>query len=113
MSDQMDKKIDMAKFLKNRARILSDRDEGIKARSMAELDSCDRDGIKVLLIIPKDDMWNITPSFFGGMFEKSIIKYREEFWKYYCFIYKDGSQINEELQEKMNYNYNYILERLE
>lgn len=109
----MENKVKMEKFLKNGARILSDRDEGIKARATANLDDLDSKGEKVILIIPKDDMWNITPSFFGGMFESSIKKYRTGFWDHYSFMFKDGSPISERLQNKMEYNYNYILERLE
>lgn len=109
----MDNKIKMDSFLKQGARILSDRDEGIKARNKAKLDDFDAKEEKVVMLIPKDSMWNITPSFFGGMFEKSIKKYRERFWEFYSFAYKDGEPIAERLQNKMEYNYNYILERLE
>lgn len=109
----MDKKIKMETFLKTGARILSDRNEGIKARAKAQLDDLDSKEEKVIMLIPKDEMWNITPSFFGGMFEGSIKKYRDRFWDYYSFTYKDGSQISERLQNKMEYNYSYILERLD
>lgn len=109
----MDNKVDMNVFLKPGAKILSDRDEGIKARKKADLETLDNNSQKVILVVPRKVMWNITPSFFGGMFEGSIAKYRDKFWDYYSFVYSDGSPIEEDLQERINYNYSYILERLD
>ena len=109
----MDNKIKMDTFLKTGARILSDRDEGVKARGKANLDELDSQEKKVVMLIPKDDMWNITPSFFGGMFEGIIKKYREKFWDYYSFTFKNGDPITERIRNKLEYNYNYILERLD
>ena len=64
-----------------------------------ELDSQEQ---KIEVIVPKDT-WSINSSFFGGLFESSIINLKEDgFRKKYIFKFDDGAALSEELQHNID-----------
>ena len=66
------KKINLLNFRSNGSKIFSGRDKGIDARQKLKLNELDLQEETIEVIVPKDT-WSINSSFFGGLFESSII----------------------------------------
>ena len=90
-------KINLLNFRSNGSKIFSGRDKGIDARKKLKLNELDSQEQKIEVIVPKDT-WSINSSFFGGLFESSIINLKEDgfrkkyifkllFLKYYLLIF--------------------------
>lgn len=95
-------KINLSRFRGDGSKIFSGRDRGIKARTELKLNDLDNNDEIVNVIIPKDT-WSINSSFFGGLFESSVIMLHDEgFKKKYRFKLDDGSELNDELQRNVD-----------
>ena len=70
-------KINLLNFRSNGSKIFSGRDKGIDARKKLKLNELDSQEQKIEVIVPKDT-WSINSSFFGGLFESSIINLKED-----------------------------------
>lgn len=93
-------------------KIFTNRDKGIKARESLELDRLENEDGRIEVLLP-EDVWGINPSFFGGMFETSIIKLRQGFWDKYVFLYENRKNLDETLKDCIEYDYEYILKHME
>lgn len=83
------------------SKLYSGRPLGIDVRGKLGLDSKDIDGEIYLICFP-DDTVSINSSYFGGLFEKSIIDLgREGFNKKYTFKYASGKELNESLKRNI------------
>lgn len=79
--------------------IFSGRQEGAKARTELEFDSKDKDDESYEIEIPEDTV-SINSSFFGGLFEESvIILKREGFLSKYRFILDNGKDISDLIRD--------------
>lgn len=97
----MANKINMHKFRTNGSKIYSGRDQGIEARKELNLDKEDTKDDVLVICFPKDT-WAINSSFFGGLFEKSIIDLQKDrFQNKYRFEYSDGTELSRELQQNI------------
>ncbi|WOO36006.1 hypothetical protein R2R35_19745 [Anaerocolumna sp. AGMB13020] len=95
-------KINMHNHKSEGSKIYSGRDLGIEVRDLIDLDSKDKDDNKYNMIFP-DDTVSINSSYFGGLFETSIIKLgREKFLEKYNFIYADGKELKDALQRNID-----------
>lgn len=102
--------VNIAAYKEAGARIFTDRDTGVKARKELELDKLEKIG-KIAVLLPTDT-WGVNPSFFGGMFESSIMSMGDEFRQNYIFQYVDGTQLNESLRENIKSDYDYVMRGL-
>ena len=94
--------INLLNFRSNGSKIFSGRDKGIDARKKLKLNELDSQEQKIEVIVPKDT-WSINSSFFGGLFESSIINLKEDgFRKKYIFKFDDGAALSEELQHNID-----------
>jgi len=78
--------IDLKFLTKGEVRVLIGRERGIAARRHFELDELDHQQDTVTVLIP-DNLNSISPSFFQGMFAKSVrfFKDQESFLRHYKF----------------------------
>ena len=91
------KTINLINYRTGGSKIFSGRDKGIAARKELELNKFDGASESVEVLIPKDT-WSINSSFFGGLFEKSIISLKEKrFLEKYKFEFDDKTPLTEEL----------------
>ena len=98
----MVKKINLHNYRSSGSKIFSGRDKGCQARISLDLDKLDHTEETVIVSIPKDT-WAINSSFFGGLFEASVIELSEDkFRKKYQFQFDDGSDLSEELKCNIN-----------
>lgn len=98
----MTKKLNLHNYRSNGSRIFSGRDKGCNARKELKLGVIDFTHEEIIILIPKDT-WAINSSFFGGLFEASVISLGEEnFRKKYKFLYADGTELSYELQQNIN-----------
>lgn len=104
--------IKLGKFKHSEEKIFTDRDNGINARNKLNLDRLEETCDSINVLLPKD-IWTVTPSFFGGLFEQSIKKYHENFWDKYCFLYTDGSELSESVKASIEYDFDYVLTHME
>jgi len=104
-------KLSISKYREHNSMIFTDRDMGIKARNELGLDVKERDN-NIIITLPADT-WGINPSFFGGLFEKSIKIYREKFFEKYSFEYPNGNPVKESLKKDIEENFQYVLDFLE
>ncbi len=95
-------KINLSRFRGEGSKIFSGRDKGVKARKELNLNELDNSNEEISIIIPRDT-WSINSSFFGGLFESSIIKLNEnDFRRKYKFKLDDGSDLNDDLQRNID-----------
>lgn len=104
-------KIEIAPYRSSGAKIFTGQDRGMKARKELELDSCDEQNEVTKVIIPTDT-WGINPSFFKGMFEKSIKKLGDTFGEKYIFEYPNNTAINRSIQKDIFDNIAYIIRNI-
>lgn len=96
------KTINLVNFRSSGSKIFSGRDKGIAARNKLKLNEFDLINDYAEVLIPKDT-WSMNSSFFGGLFEQSIIDLKEEkFREKYRFKFEDGTSLTEELQHNVN-----------
>lgn len=95
-------KINLQKFRQADSKIYSGRNMGIDARKILNLNKLDKSPQSCEVIIPRDT-WAINSSFFGGLFEESVIQLGEiEFRKKYHFIFDNGAELSPELESNIN-----------
>lgn len=95
-------KINLHQYRTGTSKIFSGRDKGIGVRKEKKLDEIDKNSEQVVVSIPKDT-WTINSSFFGGLFEKSVIDLgREKFLEKYTFVFDDGSVLSSELRQNID-----------
>lgn len=104
-------RLNISKYREQDSMIFTDRDAGVKARNELGLDEKEKTN-NIIITLPSDT-WGINPSFFGGLFEKSIKIYREDFFEKYSFEYTNGKQIKDSLKKDIDENYQYVLDFLE
>lgn len=93
----MNNKINLHKYRSQGSKLFSGRDRGCEAREILNLDDLDNSKGSITVSIPKDT-WAINSSFFGGLFEDSIIKLGEKkFREKYKFVFDDGSELTREI----------------
>ncbi len=96
------KEINLIKFRANGSKIFSGRARGITARNELKLNEFDATDGVVKVLIPKDT-WSINSSFFGGLFEQSVINLKkEDFLQKYKFQFEDGTPLSDELQHNID-----------
>ena len=79
------KTINLEQFAQNRTTLLASKTKGADARNELELDSLDKGSDQIMVIIP-EYIITITPSFFLGLFSKSLETLGEDnFFKKYHF----------------------------
>lgn len=77
--------INLQQYRNPNSRILCGKTFGIQVRKKMKLDDIDKTEEQVTITIP-DDIWSLNPSYFIGVFEKSIHYLGEEnFRKKYLF----------------------------
>lgn len=95
-------KINLHQYRTGTSKIFSGRDKGIDVRKEKNLDEMDKNDEQVVVSIPKDT-WTINSSFFGGLFEKSVIDLgKEKFLEKYTFVFDDGSVLSSELRQNID-----------
>jgi len=95
-------KINLHNYRSPGSKIFSGRDKGCSARKQLNLDQYDSREEEVIISIPKDT-WAINSSFFGGLFESSVMTLKEDrFRKKYRFQMEDGSKLPQELKENID-----------
>lgn len=106
-------KLKIEKYKDVDAKIFTDRDKGISARKELNLDQLEDEKThgKITILLPQDT-WGINPSFFGGMFEASIKKMRDQFQQNYTFKYADNSELNESLKKNLDNDFDYVMRGL-
>lgn len=108
----MTTEIRLGQFKRSEEKIFTDRDKGIEARRTLDLDSLEENNDIVNVLLPTD-IWTVNPSFFGGLFEQSIKKYRDKFWDKYKFLYTDNSELSESVKASIEYDFDYVLTHME
>ena len=103
--------ISISNYKEDGAKIFTDRDIGVKARTELGLDKLEEQE-NIIIKVPKDT-WGINPSFFGGLFETSIKKMGEGFFEKYSFEYTNGDKIKESLEKDIKDNFEYVLNGLQ
>ncbi len=94
-------KLNLHNYRNSGSKIFSGRDNGIEARKKLNLDKLDKSPGQITISIPKDT-WSINSSFFGGLFESSVITLREKgFKEKYIFKFDDGTPLSKELEENI------------
>ena len=106
------KTIKMINFITPNIKILFGEKSGSKVRKCMGLDKLDLKESIVNIEIPKDSIWNITHTFFRGLFEPSIIKYKDKFSTHYLFTHENMEELEDSLSEKIKYNIDYTIERM-
>ena len=104
-------KLNISKYREQDSKIFTDRDTGVKARAELGLDEIEQEN-NIIITLPADT-WGINPSFFGGLFEKSIKIYRDSFFEKYAFEYTNGDPLKESLRKDIDDNLQYVLDLLE
>ena len=104
--------IKLGQFKRSEEKIFTDRDKGIEARKKLDLDKLEAECDKIYVLLPKD-IWTVNPSFFGGLFEQSIKKYKAKFWDKYIFRYTDNSDLSESVRASIEYDYEYVSTHME
>lgn len=95
-------KINLHNFRSDGSKIFSGRDRGCSARKELQLDCLDKENEPILVSVPKDT-WAINSSFFGGLFEASVIALKEKAFKEkYIFMFDDGSELSDELKDNID-----------
>ena len=95
-------KFNLQKFRSANSKIYSGRDNGIAARKELRLNEFDKNNETAFVIFPKDT-WAINSSFFGGLFESSVMSLREDkFRQKYVFQFDNGNELSPELMENIN-----------
>ncbi len=90
--------IKMRKYQTEGAKLFSGRPEGAAARKELNLNDLDNDDKNYSVVLP-DDTISFNSSFFGGLFEESVIRLgREGFVKKYSFVLENGSDISDYLK---------------
>lgn len=107
----MAKEIRISPYRNNGAKIFTGRDKGIEAREALNLNSLDEDDEIVKVLIPSDT-WGINPSFFGGMFERSIKKWGTRFTEKYQFFYSNGDELNESMKRDISDNIAFVIRNI-
>ena len=78
--------IDLNRCVKKDSKVLSGRDEGKKWRNEFNLENLDNSGEVIKVQVP-EDLYSINPSFFLGLFGKSVrLLGVENFKKHYIFL---------------------------
>lgn len=79
-------KVDLTHLTKGKVRNLAGHDRGLSAREHFELDRLDADVESVEIFLP-DDFRSVSPSFFEGMFSRSVasLKNLDSFLNHYRF----------------------------
>lgn len=108
----MAKEIRLGQFKRSEEKIFTDRDNGIKARKTLDLDKLEEENDVINVILPSD-VWTVNPSFFGGLFEQSVKKYRDKFWDKYIFLSTDNQELSESVKESIEYDFDYVLTHME
>ena len=95
-------KINLHNFRTDGSKIFSGRDRGCSARRVLQLDRLDKENEQIIVSVPKDT-WAINSSFFGGLFEASVITLKEKAFKEkYVFTFDDGSELSDELKANID-----------
>lgn len=107
------KSIDLkiSKYRKDGAKIYTGRDVGILARNEFDLNQIEEEYEIVNILIPSDT-WGINPSFFGGMFEGSIKKYRDTFTDRYKFLYTNKTELSDSLRKDISDDIEYVIRNM-
>lgn len=108
----MNKMVDLSPYKREEERIFTNRDNGIRARKELKLEEMEREEGCIKVLLP-NELWGINPSFFGGMFESSIKEFKHEFWRKYEFLYVNFDELNDELKDSIDYDYDYVLNHME
>ena len=108
----MTTEIKLGQFKRSEEKIFTDRDRGIEARNKLKLDSLEESNDCIYVLLPTD-IWTVNPSFFGGLYEKSIKKYHKQFWDKYIFLYTDKSELKESVRASIEYDFDYVLTHME
>lgn len=108
----MTTEIKLGQFKRSEEKIFTDRDKGIEARNKLNLDQLEENNDYIYVLLPTD-IWTVNPSFFGGLFEKSIKKYHKQFWDKYKFLYTDKTELLESVRESIEYDFDYVLTHME
>lgn len=91
-------KIKMKKYRNEGSRIYSGRPLGESVRIELGLNEKDKDSATYFFYFPKDTM-SINSSYFGGLFEESVICLgREQFKEKYIFLFEDGEELSDILK---------------
>ena len=101
----------ISKFRKDGARIFTGRDKGVAARNEFDLNRAELEYDVINILIPSDT-WGINPSFFGGMFESSIKRFRDDFTEKYKFLYTNKEEINESLRKDISDDIEYVIRNM-
>lgn len=108
----MNRMIDLSPYKREEERIFTNRDNGIRARKELKLEELEREEGCIEVLLPKE-LWSINPSFFGGMFERSIKEFEHKFWEKYVFLYVNHDELSDELKDSIEYDYDYVLNHME
>ena len=104
--------INLEQFKTFDEKIFVGRDRGIEIRKKLQLDVLEEKNDIIIVLLPMD-IWTINPSFFRGLFEQSVEKYKEKFWDKYKFLYFDNSELKKSVRDSIEYDFAYILTFLE
>lgn len=97
----MDKNFKMHKHRAEGSKIYSGRPLGMEVREQLGLDEIDKSDETCTISFPLDTV-SINSSYFGGLFEKSVIELgREKFEEKYKFMYENGEDLSETLKENL------------
>lgn len=95
-------KINMCNRRADGSKLYSGRPLGIDVRKDLELDAKDKDKGVYVFVFPEDTI-SINSSYFGGLFETSIMNLgREKFLAKYKFQYANGKELKDTLQRNIN-----------
>lgn len=94
--------IKMHNYRAQGSKLYSGRPLGIDVRKKLDLNRKDSDQENYIFVFPEDTI-SINSSYFGGLFEKSIIDLgKEKFLKKYKFQYADGRDLKDTLKRNID-----------
>ena len=107
----MNKVVDLSVYKKDEEMIFTNRDKGIRARKELKLEELEKEDGCIEVLLP-NELWSINPSFFGGMFERSIKELRDAFWEKYVFLFVNRDELTDELRDNLEYDFDYVLNHM-
>lgn len=94
-------KIKMHKHRTSGSKLYSGRPLGVDVRKELDLNAKDQDEKKYIFEFPEDTI-SINSSYFGGLFEKSVMDLgKNKFLSKYRFAYPDGTELKDTLKRNI------------
>lgn len=94
-------KINMHNHRSPGSKLYSGRPLGIEVRNKLDFDNKDKDIENYIIVFPEDTV-SINSSYFGGLFEKSVMDLgKDNFLKKYKFTYTNGGELSESLMRNI------------